>query len=43
MKKQILLLCLLLAAVCTGCARDAALGVVGGADGPTAVIVGSAE
>ena len=43
MKKLTLLMTLLAALLLTGCATDASLGVIGGADGPTVVIVSTPE
>ena len=39
MKKTALLLLCLLALLLSGCAERASVGVIGGADGPTAIIV----
>ena len=38
-KMTLLVLCLLLALLLGGCAERASLGIIGGADGPTVVIV----
>ena len=39
MKRMLLLLCILSALMLGGCAENAAIGVIGGADGPTVLIV----
>lgn len=39
MKKMLLLLLCLMALLLSGCAENVALGVIGGADGPTAMII----